>query len=93
MSKNACIKAYHEMEERYSKLILEYHNLEQKEKIFNAANDMIKKYNIFPTKIITPKGEFQGDFCLEFHDDYDRVSEAFFEDLIKVLDVGHCEIG
>ncbi len=93
MSKNACIKAYHEMEERYSKLILEYHDLEQKENIFNAANDMIKKYNIYPTKIITPKGEFQGDFCLEFHDDYDRDSLAFFEDLIRTLNVDHCELG
>ncbi len=93
MSKDACIKAYHEMEERYSRLILEYHNLEQKEQIFNAANDLIKKYKIYPTKIITPKGDFTGDFCLEFHDDYDKISGDFFEDLIKSLKIDHCEIG
>ncbi len=93
MSQPACIKAYHEMEERYSKLILEYHSLEQKEQIFEAANDMIKKYKIYPTKIITPKGDFTGDFCLEFHDDYDKKSGAFFEELIQKLGVDHCEIG
>ena len=93
MSKKACIKAYHEMEERYSRLILEYNNLEQKEQIFNTTNDLIKKYKIYPTKIITPKGDFCGEFCLEFHDDYDKDSEAFFEELIKTLDIDHCEIG
>ncbi len=93
MSKDACIKAYHEMEERYSKLILEYHTLEQKELIFNTANDLIKKYAIYPTKIIIPKGDFSGDFCLEFHDDYDKASGAFFEELIKTLGIDHCELG
>ena len=93
MSNPACIKAYHEMEERYSRLILEYHSLEQKEQIFDTANRLIKKYQIFPTKIITPKGDFSGDFCLEFHDDYDKMSGQFFEDLIRELGVDHCEIG
>ena len=93
MPKPACIKAYHEMEERYSRMVLEYHSLEQKEEIFNIANELIKKYQIFPTKIITPKGDFTGEFCLEFHDDYDKDSENFFEELIKKLGVDHCEIG
>ena len=93
MSKPACIKAYHEMEERYSRMVLEYHSLEQKEEIFNVANDLIKKYKIYPTKTITPKGDFNGDFCLEFHDDYDKDSGDFFEELIKKLGVDHCEIG
>ncbi len=93
MSKPACIKAYHEMEERYSRMILEYHSLEQKEEIFNISNELIKKYKIYPTKIITPKGDFTGNFCLEFHDDYDKASENFFEELIKKLGVDHCEIG
>jgi len=93
MSQPACIKAYHEMEERFSRMILEYHSLEQKEQIFNTANELIKKYKIYPTKIITPKGDFSGEFCLEFHDDYDKKSGAFFEDLIKRLGVDHCELG
>jgi len=93
MSKPACIKAIHEMEERYSKMILEYHSLEQKEQIFNTTNKLIKDFNIYPTKIITPKGDFEGDFCLEFHDDYDKQSGPFFEALIKELGIDHCELG
>ena len=93
MSQPACIKAYHEMEERFSRMVLEYYSLEQKEQIFNIANELTRKYKIYPTKIITPKGDFSGDFCLEFHDDYDKKSGAFFEDLIKRLGVDHCELG
>jgi len=86
------IKAHHEMEERYTRMELEYFNLEQKELIFNATNDLIKKYNIFPTKIITPRGEFQGEFCLEFHDDYFRESQEFFKELLEKVGVEKCEV-
>jgi len=87
-----CIKAHHEMEERYARMELEYFNLEQKEKIFNTTNELIKKYNIYPTKIITPKGEFQGEFCLEFHDDYFRESQEFFNELLEKLEIKNCEV-
>ena len=91
MEKPKCIKAYHEMEERYARMELEYYNLEQKELIFNTVNDLIKKYKIYPTKIITPKGEFQGEFCIEFHDDYKRESEEFFNELLERLNIDKCE--
>ena len=91
MGQIRCIKAHHEMEERYTRLELEYFNLEQKELIFNTSNDMIKKYKIYPTKIITPRGDFEGEFCLEFHDDYNRESEEFFNELLKTLNIDHCE--
>jgi len=92
MSK-ACIKAYHEMEERYARLEIEYFNLEQKEQIFHATNELIKEYKVYPSQTMTPNGEFQGKFCLEFADDYDRVSSDFFEAMIKMLNIGKCEIG
>ena len=86
-----CIKAHHEMEERYTRLELEYFNLEQKELIFNTSNELIKKYKIYPTKIITPRGDFEGEFCLEFHDDYFREAEEFFDELLEKLGVESCE--
>ena len=91
MGKVQCIKAHHDMEERYARLELEYFNLEQKELIFNTTNELIKKYKIYPTKIITPKGDFAGEFCLEFHDDYFRESEEFFNELLERLGVTQCE--
>jgi hypothetical protein len=92
MSDIKCIKAHHEMEERYSRMELDYFTLEQKELIFNTTNDLIKKYKIYPTKIITPRGDFQGEFCLEFHDDYFRESQEFFNELLKKLDIEKCEV-
>ena len=92
MSEIKCIKAHHEMEERYARLELDYNSLEQKELIFNTTNELIKKYKIYPTKIITPRGDFQGSFCLEFHDDYFRESQAFFDELLEKLGIKECEV-
>ena len=94
MSKaQSCIKAYHEMEERYARLVIEYFTLEQKEAIFHTTNALIKELKVYPSQTISPKGEFQGEFCLEFSDDYDKESEYFFESMIKKLDINKCEIG
>jgi len=93
MSQNTCIKAYHEMEERYARLVIEYFTLEQKEAIFHATNDLIKELKVFPNQTMSPKGEFHGEFCLEFPDDYDKESQDFFETIIKKLGINKCEIG
>ena len=90
---NACIKIHHEMEERYSRLVIEYFTLEQKEQIFHATNELIKALKLFPAQTIMPKGEFHGEFSLEFSDDYDKSSGEFFEKIIKKLNIDKCEIG
>jgi len=87
-----CIKAYHEEEERYSRLILEYHNTKQRKKICKKVSNMIEKYHIVPFTTVTPKDGKNGEYSLEFHDDYDRKSGDFFEDLIHSLGVEHCEM-
>lgn len=89
----ACIKVHHEMEERYARLVIEYFTLEQKEEIFHTTNEMIKKFGLFPNQTMMPKGEFHGEFNLEFNDDYDKEAGAFFEALIKKLNIDRCEIG
>ena len=81
------------MEERYSRLVIEYFTLAQKEDIFNATNETIKEQKIYPSQMIQPKGEFEGEFSLEFNDDYDKVAGDFFETIIKKLNIGTCEIG
>ncbi len=88
-----CIRAYHEMEERYARLEIEYFTLEQKEEIFTATNQLIEEFHLFPSQTITPEGKFQGRFCLEFNDDYDKESGKFFEAMIKKLNIGRCELG
>ena len=91
-TKKTCIKAYHEMEGRYSRLVLEYHNNEQRNLICDTVGMIIDKHGIAPSVIVTPGKELGGEYDIEFHDDYDRQSGVFFEELIKILDIGHCEI-
>lgn len=88
----ACIKAYHEMEERYARLILEYHNNQQRKEICDTVGQMIDDYSIAPAVTVIPKKDLSGEYCIEFHDDYDKQSGVFFEKLIKKLGVDHCEI-
>jgi len=93
MSKNMCIHALHEMEERYSRLVLEYYDRDQKENIFHIVNDAINKFHLHPIQTMEPHGKFEGKFCLEFHDDYRKEAGEFFEFILKELDVKQCDLG
>ncbi|HIP59752.1 MAG TPA: hypothetical protein EYH01_04900 [Campylobacterales bacterium] len=90
--KNTCIKAYHEMEERYSRLVLEYHGNEQRNLICDTVGMVIDAQGVAPSIVVTPGKNLGGEYSVEFHDDYDKQSGVFFEELIKRLDIGHCEI-
>ena len=89
---NTCIKAYHEMEERYARLVLEYSSNDQRNMICDTVGKLIEEHGIAPAVTIVPKKDFGGDYCIEFHDDYDKESGVFFDTLIKKLDIDHCEI-
>jgi hypothetical protein len=90
--KTACIKAYHEMEERYARLVLEYHSNDQRNLICDTVGEVIDELGIAPALTITPGKNLGGEYDIEFHDDYDRESFRFFETLIKKLGVDHCEV-
>ncbi len=91
MKKNCDIKAYHEEEERYSRLVLEYHSTKQRQEICDAVAKAIEKFDMVPYTIITPKDDKSGEYLLEFHDDYDRRSGDFFEEILKLLKVDRCD--
>ncbi len=90
--KKTCIKAYHEMEERYSRLVLVYNSSEQRNLICDTVGKMIEKKGIAPAVVVTPRKDLGGEYSIEFHDDYDKQSGKFFEELIKELDIDHCEV-
>ncbi len=90
--KKTCIKAYHEMEERYSRLVLVYNSNEQRNLICDSVGMMIEKKGIAPGVTVTPGKDLGGEYSIEFHDDYDKQSGKFFEELIKKLDIEHCEV-
>jgi hypothetical protein len=89
---DACIKAYHEMEERYARLVLEYHSNEQRKIICDMVGEVINEFGVAPALTVTPGKNLGGEYSIEFHDDYDRDSANFFENLIKKLGVDHCEV-
>jgi hypothetical protein len=90
--KKSCIKAYHEMEERYSRLVLVYNSNEQRNIICESVGKMIEEKGIAPAVVVTPGKDLGGEYSIEFHDDYDKQSGQFFEELIKKLDIDHCEV-
>ncbi len=90
--KNACIKAYHEMEERYARLVLKYYSNEQRSNINDKISEVIEEFKVAPTVTVTPGKDLGGEYDIEFHDDYDRISHKFFEVLIQRLDIGSCEV-
>ncbi len=90
--KKSCIKAYHEMEERYSRLVLVYNSNEQRNIICESVGKMIEEKDIAPAVVVTPGKDLGGEYSIEFHDDYDKQSGKFFEELIKKLDIDHCEV-
>ncbi len=90
--KKTCIKAYHEMEERYSRLVLAYSSTEQRNHICNTVGKIIEVFKVAPSVVVTPGKDLSGEYSIEFHDDYDKQSGKFFEEVIKQLDIEHCEV-
>ncbi len=86
------IKAHHEMEERYARLVLEYFSNQQRKEICDAVADTIEVLDTAPSLIVTPKPNQCGEYSIEFHDDYDKESFDFFEALIKELKISKSEI-
>ncbi|MEA3523155.1 MAG: hypothetical protein U9R50_09265 [Campylobacterota bacterium] len=86
------IKVHHEMEERYARLVLEYFSNQQRKDICDAVAETIETLDSAPSLIVTPKPNQCGEYSIEFHDDYDKESFAFFEELIKELKIPKADI-
>ena len=84
-------KAHIQMEERYSRLELDYNNIDEKKTICNIVNDLIPKHKVSPQITVCPKDIKSGEYIIEFHDDYDKRAGAFFEDLLKKLGIERCD--
>ncbi len=93
-TKKACIEAYHEMEERYAMLEIRFFTDNQKSQIKSVLADAIKTYRVSPEIVVKydEKERDHGMYIIEFHDDYDRESNDFFEKIIKDLDIGKCTL-
>ena len=89
-----CYKAYHESEERYAKVEIVFQTIADRKKLCDTISSLILETKVSPeTTISQDKGKESGEYCIEFHDDYDKESGDFFEELLTRLDIGACEIG
>jgi hypothetical protein len=90
-----CIRATHRMEERYSRLILEFCDDKSKDKILNTIDEVIKDLKEEPTSVIESNSSVQhdmiGEIYIEFDDDYDKEAEDFHEMILHRLELTLCD--
>lgn len=82
------IKAYHQREERYQGLLLEYGgSTELKSRILDAI------FSISSITGLSPMMNQNDDAAIyiEFHDEYDRDGGMFFSDVLARLGIADCE--
>jgi hypothetical protein len=88
MSEAAPIKAYHQREERYQGLQLDFDGSARlKSKILDAVESVSKERGVTP--LLNHFSD--ASIYIEFHDDYDRDGGEFFSDLLQRLGIGACE--
>jgi hypothetical protein len=93
-TEKACMRAYHEMEERYAMLEIKFFSEEQSKAINSVVTKAIKYFEVSPDIIVEhdANNKNEGIYIIEFHDDYDKESGDFFEKIIKDLDIGQCSM-
>lgn len=82
------IKAFHQREERYQGLQLEFDGSEAlKKSILDAVDVVSRQQGIAPAV-----NDFSPvSIYLEFHDEYDRDGGTYFSALLSRLGISHCE--
>ena len=84
------IDAEFRSEERFSRLALAYEGNEEKNKVNNCVDKIIKKIRMQPEIHTTAISHSREVLVIEYHDDLDRECGAIFEEIIKTLDVKVC---
>jgi hypothetical protein len=91
-----CIRAMHRMEERYSRLILEFCSDDAKESIYSAIDTVSEKMKVKPDSVlrsddISGRDGMIGEIYVEFDDDYDKTGGDYHEALLKELNLTLCD--
>ena len=85
------IDAEFRSEERFSRLSLAYHNVNEKEKVISTVESIIKKY---PLKADIHFSDIAADrsvMVIEYHDDINREAGEIFEEIMESLDIKRCQ--
>ncbi len=84
------IDAEFRSEERFSRLSLAYKGAQEKQRVAECIDEMIKKYTLKPEIHTTSVSHGREVLVIEYHDDVDREAGRIFEEIIKSLDIKEC---
>ncbi len=87
-----CIDADYKGEERYTKISLAYDTDEQYKEINRALAAIHEEHKLDRSVYLTESSSGRKVIVIEYHDDYDREAGEIFEKLMKMLDIGRCEV-
>ena len=85
------IDAEYRSEEKFSKLSLAYKGAEEKNKVNECVERIIKQHRIVPETYTCCISNGREVLVIEYHDDCDRESGEIFEEIMKNLDIKSCD--
>ena len=86
------IDAEFRSEERFSKLSLAYEGTDEKQKVNEVVERIIKKHTpMTPETYTCTISNNREVLVIEYHDDNSRESGDIFEEMIKSLDITKCD--
>jgi len=86
------IDAEFRSEERFSKLSLAYEGATEKEKVNAIVEKIIKKHSpMVPETYTCTISNNREVLVIEYHDDNSRESGDIFEEMMKALNITHCD--
>ncbi len=81
------------MEEKSLRMVVEFNSTQSKEKIHKAIDKIERQMDIHPSVISREINSCAGNFSIEFDvSGARREAGVFFENIMKELDIGYCEI-
>jgi len=85
------IDAEFRSEERFSRLSLAYEGKEEKERVAECIDKITAKYSLKPEIHSTAISHGREVLVIEYHDDLDREAGDIFEEIMKTLNITHCD--
>ncbi len=85
------IDAEFRSEERFSKLSLAYEGGEEKQKVNDVVERIIAQHKIKPETYTCTISNNREVLVIEYHDDSSRESGDIFEEMMKDLNITHCD--
>lgn len=85
------IDAQFRSEERYFKLSIAYKGMEESKLVCSTVEEIISKYDKKPETYSCNISNGRNVLVIEYHDDIDREAGKIFEEILKTLNITHCD--